>query len=387
MRLRTVQNASFLILLAGTTLLFFDMIQDFWLPLFWAAVLATLFFPLQRRFTGWFGGREGFAALATIGVIVVAVISPILALFAAVANEGAAFYDSIRSGEIDIEGQLQAVRDLLPQANQFLDRFGIEIDTLPQRLSETAVNASRALASQAIDVGQNIVRIAALFFVMLYVLFFFLKDGDDLGEAIIKALPLDEDQERRLFGKFAEVSRATIKGTLIIGVIQGGLGGLLFALLGIPAPVLWGFVMAVCSMLPAVGSGLVWTPAAIILIATGDVTKGLILLAAGFLFIGLIDNVLRPILVGRDTKMPDYLILVSTLGGIAAFGLSGFVAGPIVAALFLVIWQMFENDYTGGTSKQDLKAIENAVENPEAAPEPPQGDKVLEPGELPSSVA
>ena len=171
-----------------------------------------------------------------------------------------------------------------------------------------------------------------------------MRDGKQLLELIVHALPLGDSRERKLFKKFAEVSRATVKGTLIIGLTQGVLGGIMFAILGIQGAVFWGVVMAILSLLPVVGTALVWMPAALVLIASGDWQKGIVLIAFGVLVIGLIDNLLRPILVGRDTKMPDYLVLLSTLGGLTVFGVSGFVIGPVIAALFQSVWTMFQQE-------------------------------------------
>src|SRR5581483_6821834 len=200
------------------------------------------------------------------------------------------------------------------------------------------------LASSALGIGQDVLRIAALFFLMLYILFFFLRDGSRLVAMLIRVVPLQDMRERELLAKFAEVSRATIKGTLVVGIVQGAMGGILFWALGIPAPVFWGTLMAMFSVLPAVGPGLIWLPAAVILMAMGHIVKGIIVIAAGVLVIGLVDNVLRPLLVGRDTQMPDYLVLLATLGGLAVFGVSGFVIGPVIAAFFLVVWEMFAQE-------------------------------------------
>jgi predicted PurR-regulated permease PerM len=207
--------------------------------------------------------------------------------------------------------------------------------------------------------GQDAIRISGLTFLMLYLLFFFLRDGRALLNAMVQALPLGDVRERRLLNKFAEVARATIKGTLVIGLVQGAMGGILFWVLGIEAAVLWGVVMGLLSLLPAVGAALVWIPAAALLIASGELLKGVVLLVGGTVLIGLADNVLRPLLVGRDTEMPDYLILVSTLGGLALFGLSGVIIGPIVAALFLVVWDMFATEYAEAAS--DRPAVSAAT--------------------------
>jgi predicted PurR-regulated permease PerM len=149
-----------------------------------------------------------------------------------------------------------------------------------------------------------------------------------------------------LLRRFAEVSRATIKGTLVVGLAQGAIGGTAFAVLGIGAPVLWGVVMALLSILPVVGTALVWLPAAIFLIVNGQIIGGIALILIGVFVIGLTDNLLRPILVGRDTRLPDYLILLATLGGLAAFGLAGVIVGPIIAAFFLSVWHMAEKEFS-----------------------------------------
>jgi predicted PurR-regulated permease PerM len=164
-------------------------------------------------------------------------------------------------------------------------------------------------------------------------------------EAIIRALPLGDERERALFAKFAEVSRATIKGTLVIGIVQGFLGGIMFSILGVTGAVFWGVVMVILSILPIVGASIVWVPVAIVLLINGAWIKALVLAIFGAVVIGLIDNILRPQLVGRDTKMPDYIILLSTLGGLAVFGISGFVIGPVIASLFLAVWVMFEEEH------------------------------------------
>ncbi len=167
-------------------------------------------------------------------------------------------------------------------------------------------------------------------------------------------IPLGDQRERRLFRKFAEVSRATLKGTVVVAIVQGTLGGVALAVVGIDGAVFWGVVMTILSVLPAVGTSLVWLPAAVWLFATGATMQAVALLVMGVL-IGFIDNFLRPVLVGRDTKMPDYLILLSTFGGITAFGLSGFVIGPIIAALCVAGWDMFAADF--GETEADLPRL------------------------------
>lgn len=195
-------------------------------------------------------------------------------------------------------------------------------------------------AAHAFNVGQNTFDFIVSFFIMLYLLFFLLRDGSELSKNIRDAIPLQEELQRNLSSKFTNVIRATVKGNIVVAILQGALGGLIFWFLGIHAPVLWAVVMAFLSLLPAVGTALIWLPVAIYFLVTGATWKGVVLIAYGVLVIGLVDNILRPILVGKDTKMPDYVVLISTLGGMAIFGLNGFVIGPVIAAMFMAVWDI-----------------------------------------------
>ena len=180
---------------------------------------------------------------------------------------------------------------------------------------------------------------------MLYLLFFFLRDGTKIVRLLRHYLPLGDDYERLLVSRFSDTTQAVIKGTILISVLQGIIGGVLFGLVGIPNPVLWGATLGVLAIMPLIGTSVVWLPAAIILMVTGSFWSGMIILLVGALVISSVDNFLRPILVGRSTKMPDSLVLLSTIGGIATFGVSGFIIGPIIAALFLSLWTIFEEKY------------------------------------------
>jgi len=342
---RRLQNAFFLSLLVLTTLAFFGLIQAFLLPVFWAAVLATIFHPLHRWCTQQLGGYGSLGSVATIGVILLLVILPLMSTGFAVAAEVSGLYERVAAGEVDPQFVVEWLDRNVPLATDFLSGLGLNIDQLRAHLSGAAVTASRFLASKAVAFGQDALRISGLTFVMLYLLFFFLRDGQALLNTMVRAVPLGDTREQRLLRRFATVARATLKGTLVIGIVQGGIGGVLFWALGIEAAILWGVVMGLLSLLPAVGAAVVWIPAAALLLIGGEWIKGLVLLLGGTLLIGLADNVLRPLLVGSDTGMPDYLILVSTLGGLTLFGLSGVVIGPVLAALFVAVWEMFAEEY------------------------------------------
>jgi predicted PurR-regulated permease PerM len=345
MRLRDLEGRVFISLVLATTALFLWMVRGFLLPVFWAAVFAMLFQPLFLRLLALLRGRRSFAAAAATLTVVVVVLVPAGLLVGALAQQGLSLYQRIASGEINADAVVRFVERSVPALTRVATRYGVDVDRVRDSIQGAAGSVTQYVAGTALAVGQNALTLAVLFGLMLYFLFFFFRDGERIVQALVRAIPMGDARERRLFRKIAEVSRATVKGTIVVAAVQGAVGGVLFALVGIQAAVFWGVAMGVLSLLPAVGSALVWVPAAVFLFATGSFWKGVLLVAGGTLVIGLVDNVLRPILVGRETKMPDYLVLLATLGGLTAFGLAGFVAGPVVAALFLVTWQMFADEY------------------------------------------
>jgi len=347
-----VERAFFVTLLLVVSLAFFWLIRGFLQPIFWAVALGIVVYPLHARLELRLHDRKGLAASISVVIVVVVVILPLIGLGAAVANEAAALYNRLQDGGFSAGDLFSKAEQRLPQVTALIERAGIDPTRLQEQAQSAAVTVSRAIAERALSIGSGTLRGTIFFFLMLYLLFFFLRDGPRILDATIRALPLGDQRERHLFGRFAEVSRATIKGTLVVGIVQGTIGGIAFAVLGINAPVLWGTVMALLSILPVVGTALVWLPAAIFLILTGQIFGGIALILVGVFVIGLVDNLLRPVLVGRDTQLPDYVILLSTLGGLAGFGLAGIVIGPTIAAFFLSIWQMAEQEFTSGPGEQ-----------------------------------
>lgn len=348
-----LERRFFLVMLVGVSLLFGLVLQPFWGAVFWACALAVIFYPLQQFLLLRVSRRRGRIALLTLLCAVLVVVLPLLAVATSFAQEGVSFYQKLQSGAIDPARFIDAVRSAFPEVTALLREFGVEPDSLKQRLSEFALVASRFLATEMLAIGQNAAGVFLNTALMLYLAFFLLRDGPKLIRLLIDALPLGDEREKLLLAKFAEVTRATVKGNLVVAVVQGSLGGIIFYLLDIPAPVLWGVVMACLSLLPAVGAALVWGPVAIYLYAVGQVWSATILLVYGATVIGLADNILRPLLVGRDTKLPDYIVLFSTLGGISLFGINGFVLGPLVAALFMVFWQIFMAEFGHPPAEND----------------------------------
>jgi len=341
--MRTVENKAFLLLIFAVSLAFLWIVSPFYGAILWGTVTAILFAPLFRRLTKAMGQRRNLAAATTVIIILIIVILPLTLVGMSLVQEVSGVYRRVQSGELDLVRFFQQILDALPAwATHLLDRFGlVNLEVMQERLSTSFMKGSEFFAGQAFSIGQGTFDFIANLFVMLYLLFFLLRDEAELFARIKRAIPLRAEQQQGLLLKFTVVIRATVKGDLLVALLQGTLGGLIFWILGIDAPLLWAVVMAFVALLPVVGAGLVWGPVAIYFLATGAVWQGLGLIAYGTLVIGLVDNFLRPILVGKDTKMPNYVVLISTLGGIATFGLNGLVIGPVIAAMFIAAWDIF----------------------------------------------
>lgn len=337
----------FLTLIFLVTAAFFGLVNEYLLAIFWAVVLAILFHSTHRWFLQKTNHKENVASALTLLTILLLVVIPLLIVAASITNQGIDVYQKINSGELDINQPLQQIQERIPTADKWLNRIGLSVEKIRISIQESASTLAQLAGNRVLGFTQNTLGFLVQFSIMLYVLFFFLRDGLKILQAATRVMPLDDKDEWELMHRFASVARATAKGSLIVALCQGAIGGVLFWAVGIPGALLWGVLMTVLSLLP-VGSGLIWGPAAVILFAQGEVARAVIIVIVGVLLIGLIDNFLRPRLVGQDTKMPDYLILISTLGGITWFGLSGFVLGPIIAALFVTCWQMLGKNYGGG---------------------------------------
>jgi predicted PurR-regulated permease PerM len=341
--MRNLEDNTLLLLLIAVSLAFAWILSPFYEAVLWAIVLAIVFSPLYRRLSRVMGERASLAALATVLVILTLVILPLTLIAASLVQEATSLYDRLQSGELDFGRFFQEFLEALPAwATDLLNRFGLtDFTAVHQRLSAALVQGSKYLAAQALSIGKGTANFIISLLLMLYLLFFFLRDGGTLNRRIRDAIPLRAEQQQALFSKFTIVTRAMFKGNLLVAAVQGALGGLIFWFLGIHAPVLWGVLMAFLSLLPAVGAAAVWLPVALYFLATGAVWQGVVLIAYGAFVIGLVDNFLRPYLVGKDTEMPDYVVLISTLGGITIFGLDGLVIGPAIAAMFIAVWDLF----------------------------------------------
>jgi len=316
------------------------MIRSFLLAIFLAGIFSAMAHPLFRWLSLKMGGRQALASGVTLIIIISVVLLPLTALFGIVTAQAIKVGQSVTPW---VQHQLSAP-DALSQflANlPFYEEVAPYRDTIIQKAGELVGTLSRLLINglQAFTMGT--VNFIFMLFIFLYAMFFFLVDGDRILEKILYYMPLESEDEERMLDRFTSVTRATIRGTAVIGVLQGGLAGFSFFVVGIPSAVFWGTVMTVLSIIPGIGTALVWGPAAILLAAQGHWGKGIGVAVFCGVVVGSVDNFLRPRLVGKDTEMHDLMILFSTLGGITLFGIIGFIIGPIVAALFVTIWEIY----------------------------------------------
>lgn len=338
-----LENNAFLALLIAVSLAFGWILLPFGGAVFWGAVLAIVFMPVYLALLRRWKQRRTLAALATLSLVVLMVVLPLALLSGMLLKEGAALYQRVQSGETNFARYFEQVVAVLPAwAHDLLEHFGLtDLNELQTRITEALSRGGQAIATQVYSFGQNALDMVVGFFVMLYLAFFLLRDGIVLSRRIRAAVPLDPEHRKHLAAKFITVIRATVKGNILVAAAQGALGGLAFWFLGIKGALLWSVVMGFLSLLPAIGAGLIWLPVALYFLVTGATWQGVALIVYGVLVIGLVDNVLRPILVGKDTQMPDYLVLISTIGGMAIFGINGFVIGPVIAAMFMAVWDLF----------------------------------------------
>jgi len=335
-------NGALPLLLVAVTLAFGWILLPFYGAILWGSIIAILFTPVYRWLLPRLNRRRTPAALLTLLLVLVLVVIPFAFVSTSLASQALAAYQRLLTGEWNPVLYFSAAFDARPAwADWLLDHFGLaDFADLQRRLSEMLVRGSQFIATQALSIGLGTFDFVARVFIALYLAFFLIRDGEGVVRSILRAVPLAGAQKRQLLDTFGAVIRATVKGNLLVAAIQGALGGVAFWFVGVGGPMLWAVLMAFLSLLPAVGASLVWGPVALWFLLTGGVWQGVALVAWGVLVIGLIDNLLRPVLVGRDTGMPDYLVLITTLGGMAAFGLSGFVLGPGIAAMFIAVWHL-----------------------------------------------
>ncbi|WP_409310000.1 AI-2E family transporter [Pectobacterium sp. B1J-3] len=356
MRIKGLTQGFFILILLAVTLAFFDVLTPYYSAILWAAILAVIFHPLKSKIRQKLSDRNGLASLFTVLIIFLIVFIPLGIIVSSLVVEINGVYTRLQDNSTQFPVVLAELFQHLPGwARHFLTEHNLDnAAKIQQELSQVALKGGQYLAGSVFLIGKGTFTFFIGFGVMLYLLFFLLKDGSYLVNLILESLPLSTHVKHHLLVKFAAVSRATVKGTAVVAIVQGTLGGIAFSIAGIEGSLLWGALMAFLSLIPAVGSAIIWVPAAIYLFATDMLWQAIFIVAFFVLVIGLVDNILRPLLVGKDTKMPDYLILIATLGGMDIYGINGFVIGPLIAALFIACW----NILSGRDNQENIEGID-----------------------------
>lgn len=343
MTFKGIQQVFFFGLLLGTSGIFLWMLGEYLFPVFWATVIAIIFYPVYMKILRRVGERAGFASLLTIAAVIITVVLPLSLVITMVTQESITIYQNLTNGNESVSGLglIEQVGELMT----YVEPLGIEAAAVEDRLRTEIARIAEGLAASTVAVGQSTFALMVYIAVTVYLLYFMFRDGARLVQQLGHYLPLGKGYEQRLFDRFTETTRAVVQGTLTVAIIQGTLGGITLWIAGVSAPVLWGVVMTLLGVIPAIGTPIVWFPAGVMLLLSGSIWQGVMVLAVGLFLVSAIDEFLRPILVGRKAKLPDAIVLLATLGGIASFGISGFVVGPIVAAFFISLWAMFEERY------------------------------------------
>ncbi|MDF7681148.1 AI-2E family transporter [Enterobacteriaceae bacterium ESL0689] len=360
MRVNGITKGFFILILLAVSLAFFAILAPYYSAILWATILAVIFNPIKNKLRLRFGNRNGLASLVTVIMICLLVFTPLAVILSSLAYELNMVYSRLQHNDTQFPAVVASLFAHLPDwARNFLSEHHLDsASQIQEQLANAALKGGQYLAGSAFLISKSTFGFTISFGIMLYLLFFLLKDGPYLIMLFLEALPLSNYVKLHLFAKFAAVSRATVKGTVAVALVQGLLGGIAFYIAGLDGSILWGAIMAFLSFIPAVGSAIVWVPAAIFLFATDRLWQGIFIVTFFIIIIGLVDNILRPLLVGKDTKMPDYLILITTLGGMEVYGINGFVIGPLIAALFIACWNLLSGrEHADNTDEIDAAFI------------------------------
>ncbi len=373
-RTEDLQQASFLTILVIVSLLMAVIVYPFAQPLLWAALAAIMFQPLYRRVLRRLRGRRNPAAGLSLIIIFILVLVPAGWVASMVIEQAIVLVTTLQQQPIDLAAWFDSFYTALPEvARDAVDRSGwADIAMAQTRLQELLTESAGVIASQAVSIGSGALGFFLSFGVGLYVMFFLLRDGERIGRTVLCAIPVERHIADRLAERFLGIVRATIKGTGVVALVQGALGWITLVIAGVPSALLFGVVTAIFALVPVIGAGAVWLPAGLWLLVSGDTWQGVFVLLTGFFIISSADNVLRPILVGRDTGIPDWIILITTLGGISLVGFSGIVLGPLVAGLFLASWSILREQRD---EDQEALRAEDAIRVDASghAPEAPDG--------------
>lgn len=347
MNFLNIKNGFFFIILIIVTILFFWLIGAFIFSIFWAIIFGIIFYPLYKKILKLFKNHKSISSITTIFLILIIIFIPLLLIINMAAKEAIEVYH-----DQAIHENIQKYINMIPyqyKIENFLTEKGLNTDEIKTNLISSIQSIVAIIGQEAISIGKKTIAIIINFFLMLYLLFFFFKDGKRILKRISEILPIGNKYGIQIFNKFTEIIKAMFSGTIIIALIQGILGGFFLFIVGVENFILLTIIMILLSIIPILGPAIVLIPAAIIFLLLGGIWQAIILIIATIL-ISTIDNIFRPYLVGNATKMHDVLIILSIFGGLALFGITGFIIGPVIAGMFLTMWLIFEEKY-----KKDLK--------------------------------
>lgn len=337
------ENIIFFILLAFITGLLIFILRPFFFSVFWAVLLASVFAPLYK-FINKKVKSPNLCAILTMAGIILCFILPVGLLIDLLVMELIDIYQTFNAHSNNWIGTLtEALKSL--SKHPLFAKLGMKQAFLINKSQEAFKLLVDYFFNHISEFTQNTIVIIVQFAVMLYCLFYFLRDGKHFVAVIKDNIPVDNKHLEHFINQFLTTAKSSLKFTFIIGGIQGFMGGFIFYVTGIERALVWGVLMFAFSIVPAIGCSLIWVPAGIIMLLLGHIWQGIVILIFGALVISSVDNLLRPVLMGRDTQMHALLIFLSTLGGIAAIGFSGFILGPVIASLFLAGWKLFPEIY------------------------------------------
>ncbi len=343
MQVRQLNVYFFFFLLIGGSVVAFYIFQPFLTAILAAAILSILFKPLYRFLTQSFRGSEIWGSFAACLAVALLIVTPIIVTLSLAVVEANNLYQTI--------AQDQTIDELIHSGVGYLNSQPLTHYVFSEEILNPDKIASdiKTFGTNALSILQTAYQSVTHFFfwtfIMFFTLFYLFIDGENAFRYLLRLSPLKNEHEKLLTEKFISISRATLKGTLVVGTVQGLLGGIAFWIVGVPSPAIWGLMMILLSMIPLIGSALIWLPAALFLLLIGDIWQGVFLLAVGFGVISVIDNILRPRFVGKDTQMHPLMIFFAIIGGITYFGLPGFVIGPIFISLFLALWEIYAVEF------------------------------------------
>lgn len=339
-----VKNRFFFLLIGVFTIFLMYIFKPFFYPLFWAAVIAVMVYPIYARLVKLFRSPNVASLISVLGVFL-GIVLPVMFIGVLIVSESWGLYNNANINPEEFKTLAYLDGTVFgPYAEQVKVVWG-------QYATQVTSTVGSFIVTKVTAATQHTLIFFGMLLLCLYSLFYFLKDGKNILTRLSVLSPLGDHYDRMLYNRFTDTVKVTLKSTVVLGTLQGFMGGILFAATGVPGALVWGVVMAAFSIIPAAGSFVVWVPAAIIEILIGNVWQGVTIFVVGACVISLVDNLLRPVFVGKAAELHPVVVLFATLGGLVLFGVSGFVIGPVLAALYFALLSVYEEYYRSELKK------------------------------------